>query len=569
MRTFRISILLLFILFYSVSSIAQNATWAWAKQSTGLGDELIPMGRAIQDNDGNYIFKGRYTDEFIYDSQAVMPMGSTVSDAFILKVNPQGELLWIKTFGLEGVFFFFINGLVTDSQNNIYFTTHLFGTGFPFDLGNGVFIEAEAQTNPAFIVKLDSDGISQWSKKFGENINSSIINTKLDIFQDTLVFAGAFSTTINFDGYTASALENGIDIFVAKLDLDANTHWLTSFGGRLTSDQVVNIVANEIGEIYASLEWEGDTLFAQDQFVVNDMPTFLPFGGNTDRVLIKYNASGQVEWMQKEASEEPEFGGMLFSASDGGVFISSVTDSGITIGDAEIPAGALIISKYSASGSVEDVISISGTEYTSSPVVFSDSENNVYFAFEFTSGQVNFQNANIVNSGGNIGTTDIALVKLDNLGSLQWAFSIGGTETESIGDLIVQDDGSVFILGSYSSQMLELGSFTLNNGQELTNNFFLAEFDVPTTLSELSANLSAKLYPNPCNNQICIDLSSFAGKEVNVRLTSLEGKIISEDRLIVNSPTLIKATNNLSSGIYFLEIRSDTDYNVQKFSVLR
>lgn len=553
------------VLFLQLLS-AQEATWAWAKQSIGLGDENVSFNSIIQDSDGNFIFKGTYNDEFSFENQTFDPLGGMFNDAFLAKVNSQGDLIWLKTYGSPGLIFFFINGLVTDSQNNIYLTFNLLGSTIPYDIGNDVVLEVEPETNPSFIVKLNPDGVPQWSKRFGGSLNQSVYNSTLDIYQDTLVFGGAFISNIDFDGYTAFALQNGIDVFVAKLDLDGNTHWLTTIGGNL-SEQSLKVATNALGEIFTCIEWEGDTLFAQDQFIVNDMPTFVQFGGNADRAIIKYNAVGEVAWIRKEATEEAEYGGVVYSSPDGGVAVASTSAIDITIGDVEVPAGASIVSKYSSSGSVEYVKYCTGSEFFQTPTLAIDNDNNIYLALQFNSNEIAIQGTSVVNSAGSNGTDDIALIKLDDSGTLQWAFSIGGAESETIGDLLALNDGSLVINGAYSSQILELGSFTLNNNQELTTNFFLAEFDVLSSISEMNSNISAKLFPNPCNNQFNVDLTSFAGKEVNIRLTSLEGKIISEDQLFVNSTIFSKNINNLSSGVYFLEIKSDTDYSMKKISI--
>lgn len=74
------------------------------------------------DNDGNVIIGGSFSNEFYYDG---VPVAYTKNisnhqehHAFILKISPQGRLLWFKDFACD--FFGIVTGFSFDRENNIY-----------------------------------------------------------------------------------------------------------------------------------------------------------------------------------------------------------------------------------------------------------------------------------------------------------------------------------------------------------------------------------------------------------------------------------------------------------------
>jgi hypothetical protein len=68
------------------------------------------------------------------------------------------------------------------------------------------------------------------------------------------------------------------------------------------------------------------------------------------------------------------------------------------------------------------------------------------------------------------------------------------------------------------------------------------------------------LYPNPVKDLINIELDLEVGTAAQIRLLSLEGRILSEQQLIadVDRTEVVISTENLKSGIYFVEIVSSS-----------
>ena len=70
------------------------------------------------------------------------------------------------------------------------------------------------------------------------------------------------------------------------------------------------------------------------------------------------------------------------------------------------------------------------------------------------------------------------------------------------------------------------------------------------------------IYPNPTSNNLTIDLGVLF-TEVNLTLTSVEGKIVYQENSVTTSKVSVDMSNN-SKGIYFLRVEANNKYKVYK-----
>jgi len=106
--------------------------------------------------------------------------------------------------------------------------------------------------------------------------------------------------------------------------------------------------------------------------------------------------------------------------------------------------------------------------------VASDSQNNVYLSFEFSSA-VKIAGAALQSGGG----VDIAVAKLSSTGDLQWAKRYGGTLDES-GGVVPHSDGTWSLQGQFMSAELDFGGATstkLTKANTSNADAFAAGFD--------------------------------------------------------------------------------------------
>ncbi|MBK7690496.1 MAG: SBBP repeat-containing protein [Bacteroidetes bacterium] len=89
-------------------------------------------------------------------------------DAFILKLNSNGDFSWVKQIGSSG--YDAIQSISTDMQGNVYTFGGVSDT-VDFDPGVTQFI-LSSNGNSYFVLKLDSNGNFVWVEQFAENAAS-------------------------------------------------------------------------------------------------------------------------------------------------------------------------------------------------------------------------------------------------------------------------------------------------------------------------------------------------------------------------------------------------------------
>jgi hypothetical protein len=154
---------------------------------------------------------------------------------------------------------------------------------------------------------------------------------------------------------------------------------------------------------------------------------------------------------------------------------------------------------------------------------------------------------------GSYGGNEAWVVKLSNTGNLQWQKCLGGTNEESANSIFVTADGGYFVTGlAYSND----GDVVGNNG---SSDAWVVKLN-PDNLSSTNFELNTlSIYPNPSSSSIVLQNSknSFFDK---VYIIDLTGKVI-----------LTKTTSNqlnieqLAKGMYSIEAYSGNEKFFCKF----
>jgi putative intracellular protease/amidase len=234
----------------------------WAKTFGGAG---VDVGKSVmQTKDGGYILVG-YTESF----------GVGESDIYLIKVDPNGDEIWSKTFGdagpdrghsldlaLDGGYI--ITGasgsysdnsdvylLKTDHEGNEQWfrTVSLPDTHLNYDWGNmvqttvdGGYIivgnsDLEEDVMDVLLIKTDSDGEAVWVQVFGDKFydyGSSVSETR----------DGGFIVS----GATKNASTGQNDVYLWKVDQDGNEVWTQTYGTIEGSEWGSAVIESHVGD---------------------------------------------------------------------------------------------------------------------------------------------------------------------------------------------------------------------------------------------------------------------------------------------------------------------------------
>lgn len=358
------NISMLFFLFYTTSTIAQNQ---WTK--TYGGDE-IDAALCVTDEDGGYIFSGgTYSkgsgeqawivktdvagdtiwskafggpgDERAYyiikvedggyvSTGYITNLGTTGRDYFLLKLNASGDSVWMKTY----------------HKNSIDWALCVQQT---MDMGYVIvgFTQHQGDTD-VWMIKTDEFGDTLWSKTYGGDLNdwgSSIKQTA--------------DTGFIITGFKEVNAQRNRDLWLLKTDMYGNEQWSKTFGGNeedwgravIQSEDYGYVLSGVTSSFGAGLEdiWVlktdilGDTLWARtfggeyDDWAyasiieTNEMDYLVAGGtesygmGGTDAWLIKSNSDGDLLWSKTYGGNEFDIASYVIPTTDNGFLLAGST----------------------------------------------------------------------------------------------------------------------------------------------------------------------------------------------------------------------------------------------------
>ncbi len=285
----------------------------WAKS---LGGGIDDRGISLSlDSDFNVYVTGDYSGTVDFDpGVGDFPLTSVgSSDAYILKLDSDGNFIWAESIGGEsndgG------SALSLDSDFNVYVTGDYSGT-VDFDPGVEVFPLTSAGQRDTYILKLDSEGYFMWAKSLGGGIDDRGISLSLDSDFNVYV-TGDYSGTVDFDpgvGDFPLTSVGSSDAYILKLDSDGNFIWAESIGGE-SNDGGSALSLDSDFNVYVTGIFTGTVDFnsGEGEFLLT------PVNGG-DSYILKLDSDGNFIWAKSVGGESSDNGQSIYLDSDSNLY---------------------------------------------------------------------------------------------------------------------------------------------------------------------------------------------------------------------------------------------------------
>jgi gliding motility-associated-like protein len=281
-----------------VLKLNANGSVAWAK---GFGSSMSDTGFGITfDNTGNILVTGQFRgtinfDGIIFTSTPLPDDEGPSYDTFILKLDPNGTVLWAKqgknsdeSKGLD---------IKTDNLGNV-FVCGQFSDTLTFDVSHPNLI-----LNAAFVVKFDPDGNELWFRHFTSTQTSAYgmdvtANGELYVTGDNIgpliFFANGTAQLFNVD-YT-------FNIYLAKFNSAGTLQWLQTNGSENSvSSRAVAIDEEEQPYITGTFRCQ-----FEEYGLEYDTGIFFS-AGYRDVFISKFSSTGERIWSRHLASTGDSF----------------------------------------------------------------------------------------------------------------------------------------------------------------------------------------------------------------------------------------------------------------------
>jgi gliding motility-associated-like protein len=269
------------------SAATGHSEWAFSGGSSGP-DRGYAI--AVQPN-GTSAVTGYHSNNATFGSQT-LSSNSSSQDLFVLKLDPSGQVEWVRGFGGElgdtGY------GIDFDNQGNVLVTGQFRGTinfdGISFT--STLLATGSGLSYDTFILKLDAAGNVLWAKHGQNSYESRGLDIKADSDGNVIV-CGQFSDTLTFDLTHPNDIYNAA--FIVKFDSNGNEIWFRHF----TSSQTIAyaLETNSENEIYVT----GDNIGPM-VFFTNGNPQFFTVNYTYNLFLAKFNSFGDLIWLTNNGS---------------------------------------------------------------------------------------------------------------------------------------------------------------------------------------------------------------------------------------------------------------------------
>ncbi len=202
----------------------------WSRVWAGTGSD---EGRALStDEDGNVYLTGTFTGLINFgttESPIWLESLGWGSDAFLLKVNPEGVVQWVK--GLGGEFTSMGSGVAATPDGHVVMCGRFLDSLIITPPPPNYTPQAGTDGNRVFLIKFSQEGDYMWLKRFGGSAGQAPKSLKADA-SGNLILAGDFIGTLLLHPGDANATftSQGSDLYLAKYDSLGNYLWARSIG---------------------------------------------------------------------------------------------------------------------------------------------------------------------------------------------------------------------------------------------------------------------------------------------------------------------------------------------------
>lgn len=204
----------------------------WAKSIGGTGEDF-GFAMALDPQNSDVVITGDFTGQVNFnpeDSSHIFTSGPSF-DIFILKLNSEGDFVWLKPMYGAGSNGGAGYGIAIDPNGSgAVFTTGYFEGEVDFDPDpKGIYFLNSVGMNDVFISKLDRKGNFVWAKSLGGMGDDKGSAIAFDPEVGGVYIMGNFTQTVDFDPDTSTTFPltsiHSNDIFISRFYGSGDFHW--------------------------------------------------------------------------------------------------------------------------------------------------------------------------------------------------------------------------------------------------------------------------------------------------------------------------------------------------------
>lgn len=283
------------------------------------GDGYEHVTTVNVDSQNNMILAGTTeSDEFPTTLDALQPTHSGGFDGFIMKLAPNGTLLYSTFFGGAGIDW--IYGMQFDTSGNYMFSGHTDSAGLAT---SDVIGETKSSGRDAFIARVSADGstLQMFSYLGGDGTDRATM-LKIDSEYNYIISGVTDSSNYPVTGnaFQSTATTSG-DAILTKISYSGASLIYSTLIGASDDDYAVSVAVDSNDDMIISGYTESD-----DLAVVNAYQS--DFGGGTADIFIaKVNKTGSMQFLTFLGGNEADYAWEVAVDSNDNVIVAGRTSS--------------------------------------------------------------------------------------------------------------------------------------------------------------------------------------------------------------------------------------------------
>ncbi len=378
-----------------------------------------------------------------------------------------------------------------------------------------------------WVVKLNAAGAIQWQKSLGSNV--------VDYGYSIQTISGGYILA----GSSKSGGTHGdLDYWIVKLNQTGAILWQKFLGGSAAEEPFSIRPTPDGGYIVAGYSLSNDYNVSGNH-------------GDMDYWVVKLNTTGVIQWQKSLGGSGTDWAYSIQPTNGGGYVVAgfSRSDDGDVSGN-HGGADAWIV-KLDLNGAIQWQKSLggSGDDSAGDVQVTSDGGYIVAGSSKSNDGDVS----------GNLGNSDVWVVKLDATGAIQWQKLLGGSSSEGSGSIQSTGDGGYILSGSTSSQNGDV------SGHHGFTDYWVVKLNPVTGVEDHLSAAAWQVFPNPTTAVVDIQLDENESS-ANITITDVFGRQL-QKQIIGNKGRLDMA--NLPAGVYILTVLTQNGKTGQKKIIKR
>lgn len=584
-------------------------------------NQYLTLDDIESDNEGNVFVTGEWANSALLAGGVSYPNSLDSSDIFLSRFDALGNHKWTAI--ATGPGHQWPQAISASTNGNVYLSG--WATNYT-DFGGGTILTPTIAYPQLFVAKYDSVGTLAWALQTpGTSLQSA--GGLAATAADEVIVAGGFagSITIGNQTFTSSGLFSN-DMMVFKCDPSGNIIWATQANGAASNvtEEIYSMGADSYGNLYftgtmgtgttfgnitpatGSAQTHGMVVKMKDTTFVFPADSVWPGDANYDLVAdnndllsigIGYGATGPLRPNASLAwTAQPSFNWSsslatgvnykhLDTNGDGVVDAADTLAISLNYGlthnktdHAEGSTGAPVYFEFEQdsimAGDTVDVLIKLGTDLTPASMIY-----GVAFSVAIDSSLIDPASVKVSYTNSWLGTTGLDMITLDRNFPLDGKLDVGMTRIDHqdengygeiarlsiimVDDLTAKTMLTEVLKISFSSVYVVSSDESEVPVTPLADSIVVYQDDGQNTAINPELNAAVKIYPNPAQGEITIEMDQVMG--LGWKITSPLGQtLVAETTRFYTKEINI---SELSGGIYFLTIQTSKGAVVRKILV--